>query len=127
MLGYTSSLQSIGQHLSALDPDGVGGGWGARKGGGKRVGSDFRCFAFAAGITARAAAEVKRNARNQWRQQSNATKSDLNKMTNNSITQIFCYLSSLASGLPCEGETTGVVCSFRFSSGALSPPPGSSE
>lgn len=36
------------------------------------------------------------------------------------------YLSSFASGLPCEGETTGVDCSFLFSSEALSPAPGSS-
>ena len=36
------------------------------------------------------------------------------------------HLSSLASGLPCDGDTTGEFCSFRFSSEDLSPPPGSS-
>lgn len=36
------------------------------------------------------------------------------------------YLSSFASGLPCDGDTTGVVCSFLLSSEGLSPPPGSS-
>lgn len=40
---------------------------------------------------------------------------------------LLCYLSSFASGLPSEGETTGVVCSFLFSSEGFSPPPGSSR
>lgn len=39
---------------------------------------------------------------------------------------ISSYLSSFASGLPCDGDTTGVVCSFLLSSEGLSPPPGSS-
>lgn len=39
---------------------------------------------------------------------------------------IISYLSSFASGLPCDGDTTGVVCSFLLSSEGLSPPPGSS-
>lgn len=43
-----------------------------------------------------------------------------------SSTIIVSYLSSFASGLPCDGDTTGVVCSFLFSSEGLSPPPGSS-
>lgn len=38
----------------------------------------------------------------------------------------FCYLSSLASGLSCEEEITGVLCSFLFSSEVFSPLPGSS-
>lgn len=38
----------------------------------------------------------------------------------------FCYLSSLASGLSCDEEITGVLCSFLFSSEVFSPPPGSS-
>ena len=37
-----------------------------------------------------------------------------------------CYLSSLASGLSCEEEITGVLCSFLFSSEVFSPLPGSS-
>lgn len=36
------------------------------------------------------------------------------------------YLSSFASGLPSDGDTTGVVCSFLLSSEGLSPLPGSS-
>lgn len=38
----------------------------------------------------------------------------------------FRYLSSLASGLSCDEEITGVLCSFLFSSEVFSPPPGSS-
>lgn len=38
----------------------------------------------------------------------------------------FWYLSSLASGLSCDEEITGVLCSFLFSSEVFSPPPGSS-
>lgn len=59
-LPFTSGLQSTGQHLSALEPDGVRGDRGTRKTGVYCVGSDFRGFAFAAGITAGTAAGVNK-------------------------------------------------------------------
>lgn len=51
----TSGLQSIGQHLSALEPDGVGGARGARKVVDEHVGRHFGGVALTAEVTAGAA------------------------------------------------------------------------